>query len=325
MDKITPGTNDTRTWDEIESPKQKARRMAEVVVESIKAIFIDNVPQWAAAISYYALLSAFPLLLVGASIASFFIEPEEATERLTEIMGDFVPEGEEQIEDVVQNAIDARGQIGLLSFVGLLWTGTRVFGTMVKALNIAYDVDDHYSFFQRLLIEVIMLFTVGLLFLGALTSGFFLDLLWDALQFIPGNELIILDIIQGVIGALIIVGGFFLVYRFMPRVDQNWRSAIFGALIASALFIIARPLFLYYMGEFGEHDVIYGPLAILVILMIWIWITAIITLFGGEIASHFQALLIEGQDKDEVERRHRERSPGNKERSRTEDKGDGDS
>jgi membrane protein len=318
MDDYIPSTNDTRTWSEIDSSTQRAKRLGEVLYEAIKAMFIDNVPQWAAAISYYTLLSAFPLLLAGAIIASFFVEPEQATQRLTEILGDFVPEGEQQIEDVVNNAVDARGQIGLFSFLGLLWTGTRVFGTMVKALNIAYDVDDHYGFFKRLFIETIMLSTVGLFFLGALTSGFFLGLLWDAVQFIPGDESIIVDLVQGAIGGLIIVGGFFLVYRFMPRTDQNWRSAILGAVIASALFIIARPLFLYYMGEFGNHDVIYGPLAILVILMIWIWLTAIITLFGGEIASHFQALLIEGQDKKDVERRHRERSPGEKDRARGE-------
>lgn len=314
MDYI-PSTNDTRTWDEIDSPQQRAKRLGEVLVQSVKAIFIDNVPQWAAAISYYTLLSAFPLLLAGAMVASFFIEPEQATQTLTDVLGDFVPEGESQIEDVVQNAVSARGQIGILSFFGLLWTGTRVFGTMVKALNIAYDVDDTYNFFQRLLIEVIMLFTVGLLFLGALTSGFFLDLLWEGVQFIPADQSFIVRAVQGIVGGLIIVGGFFLVYRFMPRVDQNWRSAIVGAVLASALFIIARPLFLYYMSEFGNHDVIYGPLAILIIVMIWIWVTAIITLFGGEVASHFQALLIEGQDKQDVENKHRERSPGNKQRS----------
>lgn len=312
MDDIIPTTDDTRTWDEIDSRKQKAKRLGEVVIESVKAIFIDNVPQWAAAISYYALLSAFPLLLVGATIASFFIEPDQATDRLTQIAGDFVPEGEDQIADVVQQAVDSRGQIGLFSLIGLLWTGTRVFGTMIKALNVAYDVDDPYNFFQRLLIETIMLFTVGLLFLGALTSGFFLNVLWDALQFVPGGDSFVMRNVQGLVGTLIVFVGFFIVYRFMPRSEQNWRSALFGAVVAATLFVLARPIFLYYMGEISNQDVIYGPLAILVILMIWVWITAIITLFGGEVASHTQSMLIEGQSKQDVAERHRARSPGRK-------------
>src|SRR5690606_2268700 len=94
--------------------------------------------------------------------------------------------------------------------------------------------------------------------------------------------------------------------------EQNWRSALFGAVVAAALFVIARPIFLYYMGEISDQDVIYGPLAILVILMIWVWITAIITLFGGEVASHTQAMLIEGQSKHDLEQRHRARTPGRK-------------
>lgn len=243
-------TNDHRPWHEIDSRKQKAKRFSEVLVESVKSIFIDNVPQWAAAISYYALLSAFPLLLIG---------------------------------------------------------------TMIKALNIAYDVDDPYSFFQRLLIEAIMLFTIGLFFIAALTSGFFLNLLWEALRLVPGNgQNVMLTIIQGVVGALVVLAGFFLVYRFMPKTDQNWRSALAGAAVAGLLFVLARPLFLYYIETFGNYNVIYGSLALLVILMIWVWMTAMITLFGGEVASHTQAMLIEGQSREDVERKHRERSPGTK-------------
>lgn len=304
-------SNDNRPWHEIDSRKQKARRFGDVLVESVKSVFIDNVPQWAAAISYYALLSAFPLLLIGATIVSFFVEPEQAADRIAELLGDFVPEGEGQIQDIIDQAVQARGQVGLIAFAGLLWTGTRVFGTMIKALNIAYDVDDPYTFVQRLLIEAIMLFTVGLFFIGALTSGFFLDLLWEALRLVPGNEQpVILRFIQGVVGALIILAGFFLVYRFMPKVDQNWRSALAGGSIAALLFVLARPLFLYYINTFGNYNVIYGSLALLVILMIWVWMTAIITLFGGEVASHTQAMLIEGQTREDVERKHRERSPG---------------
>ncbi|CAN5657198.1 YihY/virulence factor BrkB family protein [soil metagenome] len=309
-------TNDNRPWHEIDSRKQKAKRFGEVLVESVKAVFIDNVPQWAAAISYYALLSAFPLLLVGATIASFFIEPQQAADRITQLLGDFAPQGEGQIQDIVEQAVSSRGQVGLISFGGLLWTGTRVFGTMIKALNIAYDVDDPYGFFQRLLIEAIMLFTVGLFFIGALASGFLLGLVWDALRFLPaGDESMLMGVIQGGIGALVILAGFFLVYRFMPRSKQNWRSALAGASIAAFLFVLARPLFLYYIETFGNYNVIYGSLALLVILMIWVWLTAMITLFGGEVASHTQAMLIEGQSRDDVERKHRERSPGKKQSS----------
>lgn len=320
MDRL-PTTGDTRTWHEIASPLQRAKRLGEVIIESIKAVFIDNIPQWSAAISYYTILAAFPLLLVGATVASFFIDPNNAAREISQIIGDFVPEGEQQILDVIQNAIDARSQIGLVSFIGLLWTGSRVFGTMVKALNIAYDVDDPYGFVQRLVIEVIMLLTVGLFFLGALASGFFLDFLWDSVQFMPGDGSMWLDLVRGMSGGLILLSGFFLVYRFMPRTRQNWRSAVFGAIVASVLFIIARPVFLFYMGELSNHDVIYGPVAVLVILMIWIWTTALITLFGGEVAAHFQAMLIDGRSSEDVELRHRRRSPGQKDAAEQDGKG----
>ncbi len=280
-----------------------------MLLASVKDMFVDNVPLWAAALSYYALLSAFPMLLIVVTIASFFIEPQQAAERLTQLLGDFAPQSEGQVEDLVNQAIARRDRVGVISVVGLLWTGTRMFGSMIKALNIAYDVDDSYTFFQRLLIQVVMLFTVGLFFVAALASGFLLGLLWEALQILPGNESIALWVIQGFVGWLVILAGFFLVYRFMPRAQQNWRAPLTGALIASLLFILVRPLFLYYIERFANYNIIYGSLAVLVIFMIWTWLTSWITLFGGEVASHTQAMLIEGRSREDVERQHRARSP----------------
>lgn len=82
--------------------------------------------------------------------------------------------------------------------------------------------------------------------------------------------------------------------------------------IAALLFILARPLFVRYLNQFASYQDIYGSLAIVIILVFWAWIVAVIMLFGGEIASHSEEMLIEGNPATEVERRHIERAPTKK-------------
>lgn len=79
--------------------------------------------------------------------------------------------------------------------------------------------------------------------------------------------------------------------------------------MATLLFVLARPLFVSYLRRFANYNLIYGSLAIVIIMVFWAWIVALILLFGGETASHTQAMVIEGQPKEEVERRHLQRSP----------------
>lgn len=130
------------------------KELGQVFVQSGKEMTHDNAPQWAAAIAYYSLLSLFPLLLAMVAIAAYFVDQQWVIERATQWLGQYLPRGAVEIEGVIQEAIEARGSVGLLSILALLWSGTRVFGVMTMALNIAYDVDESYGFFKRLLIEI---------------------------------------------------------------------------------------------------------------------------------------------------------------------------
>jgi membrane protein len=283
-------------------------RYVEVLYQSVKGLIVDDGPQWAAAVAYYVLLSAFPLMLVGASIISFFVDPEWAVQRATDLLGTVLPEGDGQVEQTVDEAIAARGQIGLIAFVGLLWSGTRVFKTLARSMNIAFDVDQDYGFLRRLGVEVLMLLTVGMFFVFALLSHYATNVLWDAVRFLPGNDGVVYDWITGGIRAALLLLAFFLLYRFVPHGNHPWKASLTGASVATFLFLIGSPLFRYYLTEFSNHNVIYGSLAMLVVILIWIWIVALITLYGGEVAAHTEAMIYQGVSRDSIEQRHRNRA-----------------
>jgi membrane protein len=285
------------------------RRVWDIVYISGQDFLTDNGPQWAAAIAYYGLLSAFPLMLAIASIAAYFVDPNWVVSQLTDWVGEFMPQGEQEIEEIVQEAIDARGTVGLLSIGTLLWTGTRVFAAMTMALNIAFDVDEPYGFFRRLGVEFLMLLTLGAFIVIALSSNFLIGIAWNVLEFLPGNEGLIFNLVSSALPPLLLLLVFYLIYRLVPRRDVEWRAALPGALLATALYMIARPIFFFYIEQFGEHNIIYGSLAIVIIIIMWAWITGMILIFGGEVVSHIQAIEIEGKSPEEVRERHMRRSP----------------
>jgi membrane protein len=309
MSRNMTGRTSERFSESFEAADERAKQAYKVLAQSVRDSFVDSVPQWAASVSWFALLSAVPLMLVGGALASFFVEPSWAADRLASILGDFVPQGEGALESKVQDAFAARNRVGLIAFAGLLWTGTRVFDALTRAMNIAFDTDDSYGFFKRLLVEAVMLLTIGVFFILALTSGYLTGILWEAIRFLPAQEGLAYAIVTWLVRAALLVVTFFLIYRFVPRGNTHAPSALIGAVTAAGLFLIANPIFQYYVQRFGNFNAIYGSLAVLIIIMIWIYIASIITLFGGEVTSHAHEMIYQGRSAEEVGRRHDERSP----------------
>ena len=291
------------------TPSEWWQRSGEVLIQSVKDLLKDDAPQWAAAIAYYSLLSTFPLILAIVSVAAFFVDPEWAINQTTQWLGEFLPQGQNQIEEVIQGTIEARGSVSILSILGLLWAASRVFGTLTKALNIAFDADEMYGFLKRTAIELIMVLTIGLLFIVAITSGPLLRFLGNTLQVLPVSSGLVFSLLTEAVPALLLLLSFFLIYLYVPRRSVEWQAALPGAVLATILFLVAQPLFTGYVRNFGNYNLIYGSLAVVVIMILWAWISALILLFGSEIASHIQSMLIEGQPAERVEQRHKERSP----------------
>ncbi len=278
--------------------------LGRLLVLSGRAFLKDDGPSWAAAIAYYSLLSIFPLLLAAGSIASYFIDAQWAVSQALELLGNFIPKGEAQIESIVKNTLDAGRGGGLLFILPLLWTGTLVFGAIARGLNAAFEVEDSYGFLKRALVRLVMLLTLGLVFLLALSSSLLLRLLQSALGFLPaGSGFITAVVVHGVPVVLVLLA-FALVYRFVPARRPCGRAALVGAVVATAVFFAAQPLFLSYVESLAQHNVVYGSLAGVVAAVVWAWLVAMIGLYGGELASHSESVLFKGEPIADVERRH---------------------
>jgi membrane protein len=220
-----------------------------------------------------------------------------------------MPSGTQFIREVIESIIETRGQVGILSILVLIWSGSRVFGVITKALNIAYHVSEPYGFFRRTLVELVMTFTIGILFILALGSRLLVTFI-EGLVTIPFlQQHVFYQFLSYAIPAVLLLISLFLTYQYVPRRRVAWWAALAGAILFTVLFLIAQPLFTSYVQTFANYSLIYGPLAILITLILWIWISANLLLLGGELASHIQDMLVEERSEKEVEKEHEERDP----------------
>ena len=180
---------------------------------------------------------------------------------------------------------------------------------ITKALNIAYHVSEPYSFFRRTLIEMLMTLTIGILFILAVGSRLVISFIQTFIQ-IPGlQDDVFFQILGYLVPAALLLVSLFLTYQYVPRRRVVWWAALSGAILFTVLFLIAQPLFVGYIQRFANYSLVYGPLAIVITLVLWTWIVANLLLLGGELVSHIQDLLVEQKSQKEVEEEHEQRDP----------------
>lgn len=265
--------------------RQFGRSCWQVGWEAVKEAARDNLLHWAAAIAYYSALSFTPLVFVGVTVVSLFADAQWTVERLTTILHNWVPEGGGQLNELVQRATEARGQVGIISFGAFLFTGSRVFAALSRGIQVIYDLDHRESLVREIVVQIVMLLTIGVVFIAALLSGFLFQIVWDAVQILPAGESLAHRVIAGGVQIVLLFVAFWLVYRFVPRERRDAGSALAGAIVATLAFVLVRPVFIFYLNRFsGNQQALYGSLASLVLVLVWVWITAIIILLGAEVA-----------------------------------------
>jgi membrane protein len=280
------------------------RLLGNAFIQALKDSFADNVTQWAAAIAYYSFLSLFPLLLAAVSLSAYFVSPDWAIGKAIVLLREFVPEGDDAVQRIIRDAVHAaHPYAGIVSVLLLLVLGSRAFGALSRALNIAYEGEQTDSLARRIVIEIGMMTAVGVLFVCTLFSHYLLSFLSNAVRLLPGETGTTFTVIAQLIRVLLMLTAFYLIYRFVPRKRLNWKSIALAAVVATSLLVAARPLFYGYVQNLANYNLMYGGIAIAVVLLVWGWVAAFITILSGEMASHFQTMVLEGAGAKTVDRK----------------------
>lgn len=250
----------------------------------------DDLTNQAAGLAYFAFLSFPPALLVLFSLTGFF-GGEEVADWLTQQMENVLPEeAGALVETFVQNVVhqEAPGafSVGLLL---ALWAASNIFMALSRGLDTAYDVKEERSWVKQraiavgvmLLVVVFFLAGSALLLSGPQIAGA-LDL-WGAAE-------VAWTVVSWVIPPVLIIGAFWICYYVLPARDQARHKVeiLKGAAVAAVLWFLATIAFRFYIINFGSYTETYGFIGAIIVLLLWLFITGLVSLVGGELASELE-------------------------------------
>jgi membrane protein len=286
----------------INSSREKQRKFkdrllgvpaVELVYRTIVQFRADNGTDLAAGVAYYGILSIFPLLIAIVALASFFVDSRAVQVLVSEQVQVGAPGSAEFLQQRIANIQRIRGTLSIFSIVGLIWTASAMFGAISRAVNRAWNVEGGPPFYIAKLRHIAMALGTGVLLVVSsllITSRVFLahveEFIGDVLPFLFLSNYVYL-VFTELISVLMAFAVFLVIYKFIPHTDTDWRDIWLGALAAALLFELGRNAFVLYLNNFGNFGQIYGSLAAVMVLLVWIFISALILIIGAEVASEF--------------------------------------
>ena len=262
-----------------------------LIVRTAQEMSDDDATHMAAAMSYYALVSLFPLTLGLISIASFFVEDAFTQQAIIDWVASFLPGSESLVEANIDVVLNARGTIGAVALLGLFWTGSAVFGGITRSINRAWDVHKDRPLPISKARQMLMALLTGCLFMFSTSISAFLRL-YERIAYLdfPYAELLArtgsaLILYASSFTLILIV--FIVLYKFTPNTKTYWRYIWLGALVGAILFETTKHLFIWYLNTFTNFGSVYGTLASVVIFMIWAYLSGLILILGAELSSEY--------------------------------------
>ena len=251
----------------------------------------DDAAQMAASISFYAVLSIFPLILALLSIIGWVAGSQTRQDELVDFIVGYLPGSEQFMRDSLEGAHRLRATASVAAVLGLLWSASAVLGSINRVVNRAWGLPEMLPFFRSKPRQLLMALGVGVLFVATVSLTSFIQ--WASAIEIGGRTMV--DIFGGqLVSFLFRLPAFMIsflifiaIYKYLPSAKTSWRFIWTGATLAAVLFEASKGTFLWYLEHFARFDQIYGNLASVVILMIWIYICSMILIAGAELSSEY--------------------------------------
>jgi membrane protein len=258
---------------------------------TVKEFSEDNMSDWAAALTYYGLLSLFPALIALVSILGLFGDPQSTTRSLTDIVSRLGPDtAADTFAEPIRSLTSNRSAAGVLFFVGLgaaIWAASGYVGAFTRAANVIYETPEGRPFWKlrplQLLVTVAMVVLLAFVALALVMTGPVVDTVADSIG-IGSTATTVWDIAKWPVLLAVVVLMFTVLYHMTPNVKlPGFKWALPGAALAIVVWLIASALFALYVANFGAYDKTYGSLGGVVVMLLWFWITNVALLLGMEL------------------------------------------
>ena len=260
----------------------------------VSEFFDDGCPQRAAAISYYSLLSLFPLAILLVAIFGVVADDSAARERVIEFVLDNVPlredRGRADLEELLSAVTGASGGFGIFGVAGLLFAASAVMGGVRHALNAAWEVSDPRPALQGKLIDLLLVLAAGVVIAMSLAMTLavqFAASLGDPFG-APGALAHDAILLAGrLVPALVTFAVCTAVFVLVPAHRNRWRDVWPGVLVAVLGFEAAKIGFSLYLQNAANYGAVYASLGGVVAFLVFVFVAANLLLLGAELASEW--------------------------------------
>jgi membrane protein len=256
----------------------------------------DNLTDWAAALTYYSVLSIFPALIALLSIVGLVADPATITRVLTDTISAVGPASavdtfQGPIESITANQKTAG--LGLvIGLAGALWTASGYVGAFMRASNSIYEIEEGRPFWKlrplQILVTLILVLMLALVVLGLVVSGPLAEAIGNAVG-LGGAAVTAFDWGKWPVLLIVVMIMLAILYFASPNAKLpgfKWISP--GSIVAVVIWIVASVLFAFYVANFGSYNKTYGTLGGVVSFLVWMWITNLAVLFGAELNAELE-------------------------------------
>jgi membrane protein len=249
----------------------------------------DDITDWAAALTYYGILSLFPGLLLLVSILG--IVGASATQPLIDNLGSVAPGPAKEIATNaikgLQSSQGAAGVAAIIAIAAALWSASNYVGAFMRASNAIYEVDEGRPFWKlrplQLGVTLIMVLALALCAVAVVVTGPLAQTVGDVVG-LGSTAVTVWNIAKWPVIALVFMVMLALLYYAAPNVRHprfQWITP--GAVAAVVLWLVASAAFAFYVANFGSYNKTYGALGGVIVFLTWLWISNIAVLLGAEI------------------------------------------
>ena len=293
--------------NEVEVPVAGNLGLVQFFKLTFKEVSEDHVMAFAGNLTYKALFAIFPFFTFLLSLLGLFNATDLVNTMLKKVSGVLPPDAldfvETQLLSITKSQAESAFTVGaIISILLALWGISGAFRSVMEAMNVMYEVEEDrpswrqygISIFISLAVIVLMLTALGIVVFGqsiggglaaAVGLGFVFQTVWS--------------IAQWPILACIVLFAFALIYYFGPAAKQKWSWISPGSILAFVFWLLFSLLFSFYVGNFGSYNETYGSLAGVILLMLYIYYSAVIMLIGAEMNQVIEWHIPGGKDEGE--------------------------
>ncbi|MDP4146373.1 MAG: YihY/virulence factor BrkB family protein [Bacillota bacterium] len=236
-------------------------------------------------VAYNLLLALFPFLIFMMTVIGFSdVKSEDILVNLRQVLP---VQAYDLIKHTIVEVVDTRrGHLLSFSLIATLWSASSGFNAIIKGLNKSYREEERRGFIKLQLLSLI--FTVGFTF--TIFAVFFFLIFGEINGKIIASSLglsqvfyYLWDWLRYLAMIVVMVLVFAVLYRYTPIKKHRWKEVLPGALFTALAWVIASVCFSLYVNNFSAYSKIYGSIGAVIILMLWLFITSVVIIFGGEI------------------------------------------